>query len=60
MLGYTSGPGDWNDDDRSATILSDLTRSFTPNEVLAKHLQSAPRGFLGGDPVFGREFHQDE
>jgi len=54
LLGYTSGLGEWNDDDRSATVLSDLSRSFTPDEVLAKHLESAPLGFLGGDPVFGR------
>lgn len=54
LLGYTSGLGEWNDDDRAATILSDLTRSFTPDEVFAKHLESAPRGFLGGDPAPGR------
>jgi D-alanyl-D-alanine carboxypeptidase len=55
LLGHTSGLGSWYGDNASEsaeadyeqTLLADLTRSFTPEEVLAKHLEQPPVGQPG-------------
>ena len=44
LLGHTSGLGDW---DPVETVLEDLTRSFTPEEVLAKAVAAPPYGQPG-------------
>jgi D-alanyl-D-alanine carboxypeptidase len=44
LLGHTAGLGEW---DETATILEDLTRSFTPEEVLAEHIAAPPLGVPG-------------
>jgi D-alanyl-D-alanine carboxypeptidase len=44
LLGHTSGLGEWDD---SATVEQDLTRSFTPEEVLALHVLAPPFGLPG-------------
>jgi D-alanyl-D-alanine carboxypeptidase len=44
LLGHTSGLGDWDPVD---TVLEDLTRSFTPEEVLAEAIAAAPYGQPG-------------
>jgi D-alanyl-D-alanine carboxypeptidase len=44
LLGHTAGLGEWNE---TATILEDLTRSFTPEEVLAEHVAAPPLGEPG-------------
>ena len=54
LLGYTSGLGQWDDAEQAAALLADLSRSYTPEEVLAKHLEQPPTGPPGGDPAFGR------
>ncbi len=54
LLSYTSGLGQWDDADQAAALLADLSRSYTPEEVLAKHLEQPPTGAPGGDPSFGR------
>lgn len=60
LLGHTSGLGDWYGPDASEsaeadyeqTVLADLSRSFTPEEVLAKHLEQPPVGQPGqGSPT---------
>jgi D-alanyl-D-alanine carboxypeptidase len=53
LLGYTSGLGQWEEADYVATLLEDLTRSFTPEEVLAKHLEYPPIAPPGGEPSLG-------
>jgi D-alanyl-D-alanine carboxypeptidase len=56
LLGHTSGLGTWccrpdasesAEADNLQTLLADLTRSFTPEEVLAKHLEQPPVGQPG-------------
>jgi D-alanyl-D-alanine carboxypeptidase len=54
LLGYTAGFGQWDEADQAATLLADLSRTFTPEEVLTKHLQAPPAGTPGSDPSFGR------
>ena len=44
LLGHTSGLGDW---DPVVTVLEDLTRSFTPEEVLAEAVAAPPYGEPG-------------
>ena len=44
LLGHTSGLGDWDPVD---TVLEDLTRSFTPEEVLAEAVAAPPYGQPG-------------
>jgi D-alanyl-D-alanine carboxypeptidase len=55
LLDGTSGLGNWyTSDDYVPTLLADPSRSFTPDEVLAKHLERPPsappgeRGQTGG------------
>jgi D-alanyl-D-alanine carboxypeptidase len=45
LLGHTSGLGEW---DALPAIIDDPTRSYTPEEVLANHLQQPVRGEPGG------------
>jgi D-alanyl-D-alanine carboxypeptidase len=55
LLGHTSGLGSWYgpnasesaEADAEETVLADLSRSFTPEEVLAKHLEQPPVGQPG-------------
>ena len=44
LLGHTSGLGEW---DPVETVLEDLTRSFTPEEVLAEAIAAPPYGQPG-------------
>ena len=44
LLGHTSGLGQWDNGD---VVIQDLTRSFTPEEVLAMQLQAPPSGQPG-------------
>jgi CubicO group peptidase (beta-lactamase class C family) len=44
LLGHTAGLGPWKNDD---AVLEDLTRSFTPEELLARQLQAPPAGQPG-------------
>ena len=41
LLGHTAGLGPW---DNGEVVIEDLTRSFTPEEVLAMQLQAPPSG----------------
>jgi D-alanyl-D-alanine carboxypeptidase len=41
LLGHTAGLGPWDNGDAS---IADLTRSFTPEELLATQLQTPPSG----------------
>ena len=45
LLGHTAGLGPWENGDAS---IADLTRSFTPEELLATQLQTPPAGQPGG------------
>ncbi len=54
LLGYTAGLGQWDEADQTATLLGDLTRTFSPEEVLAEHLRAPAVSEPGGDPSFGR------
>ena len=45
LLGHTAGLGPWDNGDAS---IADLTRSFTPEELLATQLQTPPAGQPGG------------
>ncbi len=44
LLGHTSGLGQWDNGD---VVIQDLTRSFTPEEVLAMQQQAPPSGQPG-------------
>jgi D-alanyl-D-alanine carboxypeptidase len=44
LLGHTAGLGPW---DNGEVVIEDLTRSFTPEEVLAMQLQAPPSGQPG-------------
>ena len=44
LLGHTAGLGVWDNGD---VVIEDLTRSFTPEEVLALQLQAPPSGQPG-------------
>jgi D-alanyl-D-alanine carboxypeptidase len=55
LLDHTAGLGSWYgpnasqsaEADRMQTLLADLSRTFTPEEVLAKHLEQPPVGEPG-------------
>jgi D-alanyl-D-alanine carboxypeptidase len=61
LLDHTSGLGSWGGPNASEsaqadwkqTMLADPTRSFTPEEVLAKHLEQPPVGQPGEAFVYG-------
>jgi D-alanyl-D-alanine carboxypeptidase len=61
LLDHTSGLSSWGgpnasesaEADYQRTVLADLTRSFTPEEVLAKHLEQPPVGQPGEAFVYG-------
>lgn len=53
LLDYTSGLANWADDDYANTLLADLIRSFTPDEVYTAYLAYPPVAEPGEELAFG-------